>query len=177
MPALQNPYQISLRVHLQCVNQWQVYIQITHVSPDAVWHVEWIVVAENSELIWSIVLPEAVNSLIMTVSFHKRRQLLLRLLVAIVSIIHSFQHYMHHVTSAQYRHSGRSMIHTLAESVLLPREILWVHAQTGQTDRHGTVIALSARCGQNKKLVSKCWFITVLCRRTLTWTTLTHTDR
>jgi len=57
-------------------------------------------IAENSQLVWSIVLPESINSFIVTVSLHAYRQLRLRLLVAIV-IIRTFQHCIHNVSLAR----------------------------------------------------------------------------
>ena len=69
-----------------------------HVSPDTVWHVERIVIAENSQLVRSIVLPEAVNSFVVSMSLYEHRQLRLLLLLDAIVVIHAFQHYIHHIT-------------------------------------------------------------------------------
>jgi len=93
------------------------------VTPDAVRHVETILVAENSQLVWPIVLPEAVNSFIVIVSLHNHRHLLL-LLLAVITFLHAFQLFIQNTQQYiefSYQHTVRLLFwNSLPEHLRAP---------------------------------------------------------
>ena len=95
------------------------------VTPDAVRHVETILVAENSQLVWPIVLPEAVNSFIVIVSLHNHRHLLL-LLLAVITFLHAFQLFIQNTQQYiefSYQHTVR-LLFSLATPITARRFLL-----------------------------------------------------